>query len=182
MAAVAALPLATKIGLGVSAVSAVASYQGAQAARKGAKAQSRAATQSAALQRQQIAQERRMRDIQAARERFAAVRQSRISRATAQQAAVNMGAGFGSGIVGGAGGQMTRTAEEVGSSYQLQGMAAEASQLAQRRADVESRGIAAAGRAEASGAMWGAIGGISGSIFQAGGSWGAVRNKNWGFG
>jgi hypothetical protein len=125
-------------------VTAVAAVGGAISSRKAGKAQ-----------RESMAVQQRQADIQAARSRYAAVRQARIQRGAMQQQASTQGVGGSSGVLGGVAGLESSLASEVSTNYQIQGLSQQASAANQTAASAQSNA-----------AIWGAVGGLSSSIFQ----------------
>lgn len=105
-------------------------------ARKAGKAQ------SAAIEREQ-----RISDIQASRQRFAAVRSARKQRAFIRQSAENTGGAGSSGLAGSLGSLAAGTASEIGTNLEIASLSQEASSFLQKSADAQSRG-----------AVYGAIG------------------------
>ena len=136
-------------------VSAVALVGGAVESRKAGKAQ-----------RQSMEIQQRQADIQAARSRYATVRQSRMTRGAMEQAAVSQGVSGSSGILGAAAGLQAATASELGTSLTLQGLSQQATAANQ-----------AAASAQSNAAIWGAVGGLSGSIFSDLGGFGTLGKK-----
>ena len=140
------------VALTVTAVSAVG---GALESRKAGKAQ-----------RASMAIQQRQADIQAARSRYAAVRQARIQRGAMQQQASTQGVGGSSGVLGGVAGLQSSLASEVSTNYQIQGLSQQASAANQRAASAQSNA-----------AIWGAVGGLSSSIFQSVGGFDTLGKK-----
>lgn len=123
---------------------------------------------AARAQKKQYAIEQKKSDIKASRARYAAIRQSRIAQAQATQTATVSGVAGSSGLAGGVGSAQTQLAGSVGTSLALQGMSQQQSIFAQQGADAQSNQ-----------AMWGAIGGVAGSIFSAGGGFKAAKKGEW---
>ena len=136
-------------------VSAVALVGGAIESRKAGKAQ-----------RQSMEIQQRQADIQAARSRYATVRQSRMTRGAMEQAAVSQGVSGSSGILGAAAGLQAATASELGTSLTLQGLSQQATAANQ-----------AASSAQSNAAIWGTVGGLSGSIFSDLGGFSTLSKK-----
>lgn len=131
------------------AVSAASAYKQHESSQEAAREQKKA---------QKLSQKRA--DIKAARARYQAIREARIKRAEATVQAEAGGVMDSSGFAGGVGSARTQIAAGVGESLQLQGLAGKESAALQSAADAQSQA-----------ATWGAIGGVSGSIFDAAGGY-----------
>ncbi len=167
------------LGIASLVVSVFSASEQGRAARKQAKGQEAALVSQEQAQESQQAIAQKSADIKASRARYAAVRQSRIAQARAAQSASTQGVTGGSGIVGGIGSAQTQLAGEVGTSFALQAGAEQQSIFAQQAASAQGRYLAAGAQGAAAQAQWGAIGGVSGSIFQSGGSYKGIAGGNW---
>ena len=154
--------------LAVTAVSAVGQYQASQA-------QASAAAAGAQAQKEGIAAQQRMAQVDAQRQRLQQVREARIRRGAILSSAGSQGMGPGtSGVVGSVGSVSSQMAQNIGTIGQTQTFAAEASAANQRGADAASAGA----QAQATAAQWQTIGGISNSIFQSQGGWNTIFGGN----
>lgn len=145
-------------GIGVAAAGVV----GQQKAAKNAAGAQR---QSAAAQRDQAALEQRRADIQNARNLRAEIRQSRIAAASIRNQGANAGTFGSSGVLGGISSVGAQHASNVGNFNQNTEInsAVFGTQVQQANANL------AFADAQADGAMWGAIGGLGGTVFQGAG-------------
>lgn len=141
------------IGVGISAVSAISQYQAG-------KKQAAAAEQGAQAQREGIAAQGRMANVDAQRQRLQQLREARIRRGAVLASAGSAGLGPGTSAISGATSSITtQAASNIGTINQTQTFASEASAASQRAADAASAGA----QAQATGQQWQAIGTIFGA-------------------
>ncbi len=140
-----------------AAVTAVAAVGGAISAQKQASAQKDA-----------IKAQQRSASVQAAAERVKAIREARIARAAMISESGKSGVGFeSSGVIGAESSIGSQLGANIGMQNVQLGFADMASKANQRAASAASQG-----------AMWQAVGSISGSIFQAKGGWTSIFGGN----
>jgi hypothetical protein len=143
----------TAITIGISAVSAVSQYE---SGRK----QAAAAQQGAQAQREGIAAQGRMANVDAQRQRLQQIREARIRRGAVLAGAGSTGLGPGTSAVSGATSSITsQAASNIGTVNQTQTFANQASAASQRAADAASAGT----QAQATGQQWQTINTIFGA-------------------
>lgn len=132
----------TALSVGISAVSAVMQYNAASDSAHAAESQANA-------QKESIAAQGRMAEVEAQRARLAQVREARIKRAQIISTSTSTGLGEGtSGVSGATSSISTQESSNIGIIGQTQSYAQEASAANQRAADFASQGASATAKAQ----------------------------------
>jgi len=172
------------VAIGSLVLGGASAYEQHQASKKSAAAQEQAVQaqqQEAQAQQDQLALQRKQADIQNARQLRAAVRQTRIARASIVNAGGNTGTMLSSGVEGGASSVVSQNQANMdyfNSMGDLNNKIIDTQQRQGQAAAAAGQAMGEAAIAQAKGGEWGAIGSLAGTVFSASGGFTTVFGGN----